>query len=255
MYTLLSLFDYSGHWSAPFARNGWQVIQWDIKLADFMDAMFFDSVETALETLDSVDGIIAAVPCTDFASSGAWTWPAKDADGRSARSVELVHQVLRLVNLFRPTDPDYDGPFFWAVENPVGRIKRMTGLPGEAFWFHPCDYAGLLAPTPQDLDKLDRIRRKGGIGVTASENDFVIRTNAYSKRTGLWGEFNRAGLEALKQRIEPVPTSPQGSFSQRIGGTSARTKEIRSNTPLGFAEAFFKANHDHRICPLAEYDC
>ena len=31
MKTLLSLFDYSGQWSAPFADAGWTVVQVDIK--------------------------------------------------------------------------------------------------------------------------------------------------------------------------------------------------------------------------------
>jgi hypothetical protein len=43
MKTLLSLFDYSGTWSEPFAAAGWDVIQWDIKLDAFMDINLFDA--------------------------------------------------------------------------------------------------------------------------------------------------------------------------------------------------------------------
>jgi hypothetical protein len=43
--------------------------------------------------------------------------------------VELVAQVLRTVEYFRPA--------FWAIENPVGRIRDLTGLPTPRLIFQP----------------------------------------------------------------------------------------------------------------------
>ena len=241
---LLSLFDYSGVWGSPFAENGWDVIQWDIKIDEFMDINLLDSAETVLEMFEDVNGILAAVPCTDFAVSGAQYWKKKDADGRTAASVEMANQVFRLANLFRPTDPEYDEPFFWAMENPVGRLNTLFPHLEKPYYFNPCDFAGHLNPSPTDLRMLDLIRNKNGIDVKAIENEFVVNANAYNKKTGLWGEFNR---DLFKMRIEPVKTSAQGSFTQRLGGKSAKTKEERSVTPLGFAKAFYEANKDHTI--------
>lgn len=244
MKTLLSLFDYSGNWSQPFAKNGWNVIQWDIKLFDFMDINLIEDAEIALDLFEHVDGIISAPPCTDFAVSGAQYWSKKDADGRTAFSLELVRQVQRLANLFTPTDPDYyeeGGTFFWVAENPVGRFGTLSGL-GKPYYFDPYEFAGHLSPTEDQLRELDRIRLKDGLNVTHEENELVMQINAYTKKTGLWGDFNKS---IMKKPIMPVKTSKQGSFTQRLGGKDGdKGKEIRSFTPMGFAQAFYEANHN-----------
>jgi len=247
---LLSLFDYSGIWGQPFADHGWDVIPWDIKTADFMDINFLEDVETVLDMFEDVTAIVAAPPCTDITVSGAQYWSQKDADGRTEKSMELVRQVMRLANLFRPTDPDYfeeneDAVFFWAMENPVGRMNKLFPELEKPFYFDPCDYAGYLDVSAADLAKLDEIRLKGGKGVSWEETNLVLKSNAYTKKTGLWGEFNR---NLVKKRIEPVKCAPQGTFTQRYGGNSgAKGKEERSNTPEGFALAFYEANFNHKI--------
>lgn len=242
MKTLLSLFDYSGTWSKPFVEAGWNVIQWDIKLDDFMDVNNLDTAETALELFEDIDGILAAPPCTEFTASCAQYWNMKDEDGRTAAALQLVHQVQKLANLFSPTDPEFDGGFFWVVENPVGRLSSLVPELGKPYYFNPCDFAGHMT-SAQDVKRLNTLRLKNGVGLTNAEVDFIVGCNAYNKKTGLWGNFNR-DLET--KRIEPVKCAPQGSFTQRLGGKSAKTKEARSNTPEGFARAFCAANQDWR---------
>lgn len=238
--TLLSLFDYSGRWALPFHNAGWNVIQLDIKRGN--DLNDFKSIEDIFDWgITDVDGIIAAPPCTDFAASGAQYWPKKDANGTTEKSLELVRQVQRFANLFYPTDPEYfeeGGTFFWACENPVGRFGKLSGEENPLY-FDPYEFAGYLNPTKKQLKELDRIRAKNGEGVTAEENELVLDLNAYTKKTGLWGCFNR---ELIKKPIAPVKTSKQGSPTQRLGGKSDKTKEERSFTPDGFAQAFFEAN-------------
>lgn len=248
MKTLLSLFDYSGQWSQPFFKNGWNVIQWEIKLAEFMDLNLISSCEDALELFEDVDGILAAVPCTDFSASGAHAWKAKDEAGITAASLELAYQVLRLVNLYRPTDPDYEGTFFWAIENPKGRLGKLTGMGGAKMYFDPYEYAGHLSPSTEDLHQLDKIRKKNGMGVTKEEAKHIIQMEAYTKETGLWGEFNS---KLKKSPIAPAKGSPYGSPLMRVGGKGAKTKEFRSNTPLGFSYAFYEANKEYS-CTLID---
>ena len=249
MKRLLSLFDFSGQWSGPFYDSGeWDVIQWDIKLGEFMDINLLDSAETVLEMFENVDAIIAAPPCTHFTKSGAQYWAIKDEDGRTWEMVELVRQVMRLVDLFRPTDPEYDGVFFWTVENPVGRIQKLVPeletISGEkGYFFHPYEFAGYLELSSEDLARLEEIRAKDGVNVTKEESDFITECNAYKKQTGLWGEFNR---DLVKRPIDPVRACLQGGPTQKTGGKSAKTKEERSDTPLGFAQAFFEANNEYR---------
>jgi len=97
-------------------------------------------------------------------------------------------------------------PTWWALENPVGKLSRYLGPP--VFKFNPCDYG-----------------------------------DPYTKRTCLWGSFvPPVGMLTTKRPVEPVRVNSQGSWIQSLGGKSERTKELRSATPAGFAEAFFEAN-------------
>lgn len=246
---LLSVFDYSGIWSKPFAESGWDVIQWDIKINEFLDINLINSCSTALELFEYIDGIIAAPPCTDFTVSGNQYWSLKDANGTTEKSKELCRQVFRLADLFKPTDPDYfeeneDAVFFWAMENPVGRINTLFPYLDKPYYFNPCDFAGWLDLSQKDITRLNKIRLKNGKDVTWDETNFVVECNAYTKKTGLWGEFNR---NLIRKPIDNVKTSVQGSFTQRYGGKSNKTKEARSNTPEGFAKAFFEANKNYQL--------
>jgi hypothetical protein len=237
MRRLISIYDRSGHWPYYYFQNGWDVINWDIYFN--LDINIIKDAETALDLFEDVHGILAAPPCTDFTISGAQYWKQKDEDGRTQNSLEFVYQVQRLASLFTPTDPDYPYNFFWAVENPVGRLPKLIPDLGKPMYFQPWEYAGWLNLSDNDLFELDRIRKKDGKGITKREALHIINCNAYTKKTGLWGEFNH---NLKKKPIEPVKGSPQGSPFQRFGGKSDKTKSIRSQTPLGFSKAFYNAN-------------
>lgn len=243
MKRLLSLFDTTGHWPAPFAAAGWDIIHVDLQNWCALDINSIRTAEDALEVFDDVDGILAAPPCTDYAVSGAQYWLRKDQDGRTELSNRLIRQVLRLVDLYFPTDPEYDGTFFWSLENPVGRLPKLFPALGKPrIYFDPCDYAGWLKTSKADLARLEAIRTKNGQGVTAREAELIMRTETYTKKTGLWGNF----AIPEKKPVEPVKGAPTGSPIMRAGGTSQATKNYRSATPLGFAQAFYEANKDYR---------
>lgn len=254
MNTLISLFDYTGNWPEPFKQNGWQVFQLDKKLGQ--DILDIDSAETAFEYFGDVNGILAAPPCTVWTRTSAQYWPKYDRTGQTKAAKEMIHQVQRLADLFKPTDPDYyeecGQPFFWALENPPGRLPSQVPLLTKAFWnifphepfyFDPWEYAGYLDLSDSDHNELDRIRRKDAKGVTKDEALFVMKCNAYTKKTVLYGEFQPP---AKKRPIEPVRCCPQGSPLSVLGGSSEQTKQIRSTTPLGFARAFYRANSDYQ---------
>ena len=160
-----------------------------------------------------VAGVLIAAPCTDFAGSGARWWKAKDRDGRTAASISIVRDCLRVVE---HTQPD-----FWVLENPVGRLGKL--VPELGPWvlkFDPCDYAGW-----------------------ADDPD----SEAYTKATCLWGRFNPALKLAPRQPVMIEKTRKDGTIVRgswmwaTLGGKSERTKELRSVTPQGFARAFAEA--------------
>lgn len=149
---VLSLFDLTGQWSKPWAEAGYQVYRFDIQDDAEMGDVNNFSTEFFTEWFGDFEGqdvyaILAACPCTDFASSGARHFAAKDADGRTVASVKLVHQALAAIEYFKPA--------VWAIENPVGRIEKLGGLPPWRLSFDP-NHLG----------------------------------DPYTKKTLLWGRFN-----------------------------------------------------------------
>lgn len=122
----------SGEWSKPYEDAGFEVIRIDlpndVRLVEYMERRPLV--------------IIAGPPCTVFAASGAM-WPRSQADMIEALSI--ADACLRFVTLLKPK--------YWAIENPVGKLKRWYGKP--KLYFQPCDYG-----------------------------------DPYTKKTCLWGEFN-----------------------------------------------------------------
>jgi hypothetical protein len=234
--TILSLFDYSGQWSAPYLDAGHNVIQLDLKHDDRHNVAKF-SVAYLVEELglDVVDGILAAPPCTDFTCSGNRHWAKKDADGRTAASRELVLQVIRCVEYFKPD--------FWVIENPVGRLAKLVQGLGQPFVFHPHQFAGHVDETltPAELDRLTALEDAWEYGepFTKADLELVKRSNRYKKRTCLWGRFNTPN----DFHRSAIRVCAAGSWLMTLGGKSDATKEARSDTPAGFARAFFEANN------------
>lgn len=238
--TLLSLFDASGHWCRPFEDAGWNIVQADLQHGDDLALWSATTLlDDVLSRFDTIDGLLAAPPCTDFTVSGAQYWSAKDADGRTDSSVHLVRQVLRCVDFLQPD--------FWALENPVGRISRMVpSLGAPLLSFDPWEYAGWTDPTRADLARLDAMRARGPAGpFTAEEVSLVRDVGAYTKRTLLWGSFRLP----VRRPVEPVATSTQGSWLQSLGGKGAETKFLRSLTPTGFSLAFAAAQLGRAAAP------
>ncbi len=142
-----------------------------------------------------IQGIIAQPPCTDFAGSGARWWEGKGEEAL-LEALSISDACLRFVALCSPQ--------WWVMENPVGRLSRFYGEP--VMTFNPSEFAGY-----------------------ADDPD----AEAYTKRTCLWGQFNKprpCPVEAiLGSKMHKLPPSPERA-------------NLRSATPQGFARAFFAAN-------------
>jgi hypothetical protein len=96
-------------------------------------------------------------------------------------------------------------PSFWALENPRGRLWSLRPELGKPFYFQPYDYG-----------------------------DF------HTKLTGIAGRF-----------VPPLPlfiggdwqvTPKETNFCARFNCLGEKRRELRSETPKGFARAFFLAN-------------
>ena len=120
MITILSLCDYTGTWSAPYEAAGYDVVRVDIKRGDDVRLM---------KHAGPVRGILAAPPCTHFASSGARWWEGKGQDA-VLEGLAVVDACCRIILAH--------DPLWWVLENPVGRLKDYLGEPAMAF--DPCDY-------------------------------------------------------------------------------------------------------------------
>lgn len=209
---IISLFDSSGSWSEPYRKAGYRVIQIDKKLG-------FDIFKWNYKAIkEQVAGVLAAPPCTDFSGSGSQYWPEKDKDGRTAQSCKLVSKTLEIIAHFNHSE------MFWAMENPIGRLRRM--LSGEYWNGEPRIHV------PDSL--VDKVKEER---LAFDPWDYG---DPWTKRTMLWGEFNLP----KRNPVPPKKHSTQGSWTQVLGGKSERTKELRSFTPPLFAQAFYEANNE-----------
>lgn len=152
--TILSLCDYSGVWSQPYADAGCDVIKVDIAAGGG------DVRLLRVSDLPQIHGILAAPPCTVFAASGN-RWKRTDDDMREGLSV--VDACLRLVVACRPK--------WWVLENPIGKLVHYLGKP--SMYFNPCDYGDpytkrtalwgrfndALTPTPVDPTEGSKFHR------------------------------------------------------------------------------------------------
>lgn len=222
---ILSLFDNSLEWCKPYIKAGYTVIPFDIQkegkdILETSDKYFaFDLIEEKLNLKGyHVYGILIAIPCCNYAVSGARWFKEKDADGRTEHSQQLLKRSMEIVNYFSDTNgkiADYNskeakenypdaGLNFWVLENPVSRINSLNPFMAE---FGPSYFQPFWYGSP------------------------------WTKKTGLWGKF-----------CFPLPTNivepTQGSKMWKIFPTKnpIDRKNERSKTDSNFANAFHEVN-------------
>jgi hypothetical protein len=148
---ILSLCDRTGNWPFFYGVNGYRVITVDLQPPPearpgrehvIADVRLFEPPPV------EVYGILAAPPCTKFARSGARWW-AEMTETELLEAKSIADACMSVILTYRARGCLQ----FWALENPIGRLKKWYGDP--RMYFNPCDYG-----------------------------------DPYTKRTCLWGEFN-----------------------------------------------------------------
>lgn len=118
---IYSLCDYSGNWAKPYEDNGYDVVLVDVKTGQ--------DTRLLIKPNREVYGILAAPPCTVFASSGA-KWKSLRPISEVLEGLSVVDACLRFVFACNP--------HFWALENPIGWLGDYIGSP--VYYFDPCDF-------------------------------------------------------------------------------------------------------------------
>jgi len=231
---VISLFDETGTWANPWALAGYDVRKVD--LASEGVNVFDIDMDWLLENGfvdDDVHMVLAACPCTEFSVAGNRYKPGgvdekQGAQAKQDQAVALVQHTLRVINAMKPR--------YWAIENPVGTIQKLSGLPDARLSFHPSHFGF-----------------------------------PYTKKTMIWGNFNAdlptANVDNVKREVDkrddgyfdpltkelvptPLRNALDASKAKHIGGSWAfdlrgdvpEHKRLRSATPEGFSYAFFMAN-------------
>ena len=204
--TILSISDYNGSWSAPYLLAGYRVIRIDPKHLDRRTNNLITLPWTAQQCLAQLTSLTADFgPIHGILAAPPCTHFSSSgaqywkAKDADGRTASALECLDAINEIVKRLKP-----VWYAIENPVGRIPTLRPDMGKPHYFQPFEYG-----------------------------------DAYTKKTGLWGCFNRA-ME--KTPVAPIRACKQGSWLQQLGGKSEKTKTLRSNTPEGFAKAFFNAN-------------
>ena len=213
---ILDLCGGTGAWSKPYKDAGYDVRlitlpEYDITRVDFakhamhferMDVHYHDNLTVLYK---DIYGILAAPPCTEFSL----------AKGGQPRNFEGAMTVVKACMEIIWRCRIYGKPKFWALENPVGFLRQFLGRPDytfEQWWF----------------------------------GDKQV------KRTDLWGYYNQPSRTVCARPDDMTKQYPNGRSNGRtwaapkppnwLDASNLTRADLRSITPQGFAEAFYRAN-------------
>lgn len=217
--TVWSLFCGSGIDVLPWAEAGYQCFcfnadsgdhgEYQVKMKHenitYVNCWIDESFDPHNENIPKPDIIFSYPQCTFMANSGS----KHERDSQAVeRDVELAKVAQRLGEKYNCA---------WIVENPVGKLCTMWRKPD--YYFDPYEYGGYLSE---------------------SEGSFHPKMplcDAYTKKTCLW-----VGNGFIMPDKKPVKHIGCFWGWKSLGGASAKTKQLRSLTPRGFARAVFEFN-------------
>lgn len=194
---ILDLCGGTGAWSRPYREAGY-----DVRLVTLPD----HDVRT-YEPPEGVYGILAAPPCTEFSLAKNGSPTPRDLRA----GMEIVEACLRVIWQCQHTG----ALTFWAMENPVGLLRKFLGRPSFSF-------------------------RHWQFG------------NHAVKPTDVWGYFNAPRFthgqmpDGITRRYKSGKVNTLAwatpKYPNWYDGPPLDRAALRAITPPGFAEAFFKAN-------------
>ena len=230
---VLSLYDYTGEALKPWAEVGYQCFAYDIQHTGTIPDETFDGggliryFYSDLHNIASLDRIydslsgkevtfaMAFPVCTDMAVSGAAHFKRKrERDPLFQR--KAANYAIWCAELFQALDC----PYF--IENPVSVLSTLWRKPD--YSFHPFEYGGYIEPEQAEHPKWP---------------DYIAPMDAYPKKTCLW----TGGYFTMPDKSPVEPETGHSRQHLKLGGRSMKTKNIRSATPRGFAQAVFNANN------------
>jgi site-specific DNA-cytosine methylase len=213
MKTILDLCGGTGAWSKPYRDAGYNVELITLPKYDVTE-FYFDEfclnfpyknhVTRDYKNIFPKDvyGILAAPPCTEFSLAKA------DLPRDLKTALEIVNACMNIIQ----TCALHGNLKFWALENPIGLLRKFIGTPRFSFeqWMY------------------------GDEGI---------------KPTDIWGYFNipkqiiqERPANLLYKRNGRGYTKNMDNPKQNTGQLKMTMPELRAITPAGFANAFFKAN-------------
>lgn len=220
------LFDGSGIMGLPWAERGCDVYcfnadsgnhgEYTVKMNHpkinyvnrWIDSEFI--IKCELLGIPKPDIVFGFPDCTLFAQSGA----------KHDRDDAEMNYALECAKVVKQVGDHYGVP--WMIENPVGKMSNTDKLGKPDFYFHPRDF---------------------GLYVDAREGSWHPKMplrDGYTKKTCIWhgNGFN----EPVKMEL-PHDEGVHFFWGWKyLGGKSAKTKQLRSLTPRGFARAVYQAN-------------
>jgi len=232
MQHVISLYDYTGEALKPWAEAGYTCHAFDIQhdeaslvdrfegggsisfhKADLHDHKNLNAIFYAFADKPVAFGMAFPV-CTDLAVSGA-AWFKKKAEANPSFQDEAVSHAVWCAEVFR----NLKIPFF--IENPVSVLATKWRKPDHKF--HPYEYGGYIAKDDAQHPLWP---------------DYIADRDAYPKKTCLW----TGNGFVMPPKVPVEPESGHSRQHLKLGGKSAKTKNIRSATPRGFAIAVMAAN-------------
>ena len=233
--SIISLYDFTGEALRPWADAGYACYAFDIQHPkDGRDEAGICYRHADLHDLDTIKNLfmefsndrvkfgMAFPVCTDMAVSGAAHFKAK-----AKRDPDFQTKAVNYAKWCADFFEHLGVPYF--VENPVSVLSSKWRKPD--YIFHPNEYGGYIADDQEQHPRWP---------------EYIAARDAYRKKTCLWAGNN---FQMPSPRtVEPEEYHGNGFSTaiMKLGGTSQRTKDIRSATPRGFAIAVYKANSGPR---------
>ena len=232
--TILSLYDFTGTALKPWAESGYECVAFDIQHskmdrlehydgggsirymnADLHNQSVLDSIVSSWKN-KAVHMVLNFPVCTDLACSGAPRFAAKRAKNPSFQRIAADHCIAA-------AGVGQKLGCRWMLENPVSVLSTLWSHK-KAFCFHPFEFGGWIAEDQAEHPTWP---------------EYIAPKDAYSKKTCIWASNDFVRPEKREVTCESFGHSRQHS---RLGGTSTKTKNIRSASPRGFFNAVFAAN-------------